>query len=111
MSKEIVRYGIFNEYWGCVDTFGSLQEAEEDIKKRPSTYGKNYSIVKLTGQLPEPKKIKKIALYAYRYGNGPVIVSSELVTEDQARKFCNGLTLVKWPYGGIIEIEVEGSTE
>jgi hypothetical protein len=100
MSKEIAAWCLVCDEGTIRATYSTYEAARKYLGDRTDR-----RIVKLTGEIPEPKKIKRIATYAYRYGNGAVIVSSALVTEDQAREFCNELTLVKWPYGEIIEIE------
>lgn len=99
---EIVRYGIIDEGGVFLTTASS-----ESLALTSSYYKQGCTIVKLVGQLPEPKRMKKVALFAYRNTSGNVYVGCRLFTEVEAKERCNsdGDTLIKWPFGDVIEVE------
>lgn len=101
--KEIVRYGILDNVTGYMKgLFMSENEAITDLN-----YLKGCTIVKLVGQMPEPKRMKKVALFVLRDNKGQVLVPYSLRTKDEAKAKCDdaGYTLLQWPYGEIIEVE------
>jgi len=94
MSKEIVIYAVFNKNGGHVESHSSLDIALVDIKNRPSTYGNNYTIVKMVGQLPTGPKLMAPALINICGGIG---VSGKLYSsEKEAREELHGM-VVAWP--------------
>jgi hypothetical protein len=108
MAKEIT-------LWCIVCDEGIVWATYSSFNKALSYMGasRDRRIVKLTGQIPEPKKIKKVASYIYSYGGGDIIQSSTLDTEEHVKnlhKTINDFKLIKWPYGEIIEIEEEGTS-
>jgi hydroxymethylpyrimidine/phosphomethylpyrimidine kinase len=103
MTKEIVRWAVVDSKSGKVyNSYAIEKEAVTSIYNQTDC-----AIVKLTGTLPEPKKMKKVATYAYRYANEEVVISGVAITEDRAKKACKDRDweLIKWPYGEIIEVE------
>jgi hypothetical protein len=100
--KEIVRYAIVTPMGDCVATYDSENEALNS-----GYYIDVVKIVKLTGTLPEPKKMKKVASYVYQYDTGSVFQANQLLTEESAKKECEkyGVKLLLWPYGDVIEVE------
>jgi hypothetical protein len=99
---EIVRYAIVNES-GDIEVFCLSEETA--LTSRHNKTGR--SIVKLVGQMPEPKKMKKVALFAYCNNEGEFIVRDYLRTEEDAKAQCKEAeyTLIKWPFGDVIEVE------
>jgi hypothetical protein len=102
MTKEIVRWAIVELAGSFVMTFPTKESAECS-----SFYKDGCTIVKLTGQMPEPKKMKRVASYAYQYNKGGVFNANQLLTEDEAKHECEkyNVELILWPYGSVIEIE------
>ena len=102
MTKEIVRYAIINQDGEFVSTFAS-----EALALCNGCYRKGCTIVKLVGTMPEPKRMKKVALFAYRSRLGNLVVDDYLRTEEEAKERCrlDETTLIKWPYGSVLEIE------
>jgi hypothetical protein len=99
---EIVRYAIVGET-GIVLACSSCEEAV----LTSLYFKKGCTIVKLVGTMPEPKKMKKVALFAYRSQMGNLVVGDYLRTEEEAKLWCkdNRHTLLQWPHGSVIEIE------
>jgi len=102
--KEIEVYAVYNaddgrELLGYFDTL--LAAKSHPFNKL------NCTIVKLTGQMPEPKKMKKVATYVYINNDGEIWESRLLRTKEDAEKMCksNGYKLIQWPYGDVIEVE------
>jgi len=103
LMKEIVRYGIINEYGEFLTTQPCV-----DLALTSNLYKKGCTIVKLTGQMPEPKRMEKVALFVYQDRAYTYRMCSMMMrTEKQAENWCvdAGFNLVKWPYGEIIEVE------
>ncbi len=99
---EIVRYAIVGEdkeikAW-CHHECDALVN---------SAFTKGCTIVKMVGEMPEPKKMKKVALYVKKNQRGDIIVGDYMLTEEAAKEYATRmcLHLVQWPYGQIIEIE------
>jgi hypothetical protein len=97
--KEIVRYAVIDEEGDFVASFPDENEARG--------FDQSCTIVKLTGQMTEPKRMKKVATYLYRDDSGRVFHAHQLLTEDAAKQECEkyGVTLFLWPYGDVIEVE------
>ena len=102
--KEIVKWVIISEYEGATAVF----DTEKEALTSASFVGKT-KIVKMVGPMPEQKKTKKVATYAYRYEKEVVTISGVAITEEKAKKVCKDRNweLIKWPYGDVIELEVE----
>jgi hypothetical protein len=100
--KDINTYAVVDENGVCYSFHGREVDA---IKATVET--KACTIVKLTGQMPEPKKMKMVALFAYRSQMGDLAVSDYLRTEEEAKRTCkdNRHTLLQWPYGSVLEVE------
>jgi hypothetical protein len=97
--KEFVRWAIVGKDGGFVASFPTKESAE------CSLYNKNFcTIVKLSGQIPEPKKV---ASYLYINDSGSVFQANQLITEDAAKQDCEkyNVKLLQWPYGSVIEVE------
>ena len=99
---EIVRYAIVKEdkeikAW-CHHECDALVN---------SALTKGCTIVKMVGTMPEPKKMKKMALFVRKNQWGDIIVGDYMVTEERAKASATelGHQLIQWPYGQIIEIE------
>lgn len=98
---EIVRYAIVAKFGDILRLCRTEEAALTDVN-----YKHGCVIVRLVGQLPEPKRIKKVALFVFHNGVEQVTVGYQLLTEDEAKEKCRlvGYTLIKWPYGEIIEV-------
>jgi hypothetical protein len=91
MTKEIVRYAIVDD---CRDIIGQFHTEKEAATSFHLTAGR--TIVKLTGQMPEPKK-PKIMAHAIRKQCGMYSLSTNMYdSEDSARKVLLG-TFHSWP--------------
>ena len=100
--KEIVKYAVITPKGDCV----AILDGENEV--RASGYDLDLvAIVKLTGQMPEPKRMKKVAQYVYLTILKSIFTSGRLHTEEEAKQRCakEGDKLILWPYGDVIEIE------
>jgi hypothetical protein len=102
--KEIVCYAVVDG--GNFITACASEKQAQDVLTSIE-YVKGCTIVKLTGQMPEPKKMKKVASYLYMNDIANVFQANQLVTEDAAKQECAkyNVELIKWPYGSVIEVE------
>lgn len=101
--KEIVRYAIVDDETGVVyNSFAHKQEAITSVY-----YKSGRTIVKLVGEIPEPKRMKKMAVFVYTDRVSTFRLCSMLMTEQQAKIWCKdaGFNLVQWPYGDVFEVE------
>jgi len=100
---ELVRYAIVDDVNGDIK---SLCQSENEAVTN-LTYIKGRSIVKMVGEIPEPKKMKKVALYVRKNQRGDIIVGDYMLTEEAAKEAATemGHQLVQWPHGSVIEIE------
>ena len=101
--KEIVKYAVVTPKGDCV----AILDGEDEVRAS-GYYLDTVTIVKLTDQMPEPKKMKKVAQYVYTNIHLKSIYSSDsLHTEEEAKQRCakEGDKLIKWPYGCVIEVE------
>jgi len=100
--KEIVKWVIISEYEGAIAVFDTEKEA------LTSAYfvGKT-KIVKMVGQIPEQKKMKKVALFVLKNHWGEIFVGDYMQTEEIAKEYTleKGGQLIQWPYGDVIEVE------
>ena len=102
--KEIVRYAVVDD--GGAEILGATYDSKRDAITSLE-YSKGCTIVKLVGTMPEPKKMKKVALFVYQDRVYTYRTCSMLMTEEQAKKWCKdaGFNVIKYPYGEIIEVE------
>jgi hypothetical protein len=99
--KEFALYAIVTPEGECPASYAS-----EKAALRSKHYTDGCTIVKLTGQMPEPKKMKKVASYVCMSDIGSVFQSNQLLTEDAAKQECEkyNVELIKWPYGEVVEV-------
>jgi hypothetical protein len=100
--KEIVKYAVVTPKGDCV----AILDGEDEVRAS-GYYLDTVTIVKLTGTLPEPKRMKKVASYVYRYDAGGVFHANQLLTEAAAKQECEkyNVELIKWPHGDVLEVE------
>jgi hypothetical protein len=98
---EIVRYGIINKQGEFTTTCMS-----EEVARASTFWSTDCTLVKLVGQLPEQKKMKKVATFVYQNGD-EVWESGLLRTEDETKAVCkqNGWKLLRWPNCDVLEVE------
>ena len=102
MSKEITAWCLVCDEGIIWATYSTYERALKDLGDRTDR-----RIVNLTGQIPEPKKMQKVALYVYKV-NDTYHVSTRFVTKEKAEKLCREhppCSLVQWPYGPVLEVE------
>ena len=99
--KEIVQYAIVDKN-GLVHATTQCKEAAE----HSMYFQKEHTIVKLTGQMPEPKKMKRIAQHVLLSSVGYYVYTG-MLTMEEANKHCEKYCyqLIKWPHGDVIEVE------
>jgi hypothetical protein len=90
--KEIVRWAIVDDDNGTVYT--SFSHEKEAVASIYTSTGR--SIVKLTGQMPEPKKPRLLAPCLYNSGKG-IWVSASLYESEQEAKAIWKDQFVSWP--------------
>jgi hypothetical protein len=100
--KEFALYAIVTPEGECPVSYAS-----EKAALRSKHYTDGCTIVKLGGTLPEQKRMKKVATYAFKDSDGQYWEAKLMCTEDEAKQRCDedGDKLMKWPYGEIIEVE------
>jgi hypothetical protein len=98
-------YGAVSNDRDCWNLHSWYSSGEAHYDERGFEH-KKYDLV---SEWTEPKKMKKVASYAYRYGKEVVTISGVAITEERAKKICKDrdLELIQWPYGSVIEIEVQ----
>jgi hypothetical protein len=99
--KEIVRWAIVGEDGSFLMSFPCEETAECSGYNRSGN-----TIVKLTGQMPEKKRMKTVAQYVYRIDD-MMRVSDFMVTREEAEEGCRrcGNKLWQWPWGLTAEVE------
>jgi len=102
MTDGIVKWVIVDNRDGAL----AVYDTEREALSSACFVGKT-KIIKLTGKMPEPKKMKKVASYLYMNDIGNVFQANQLVTEDVAEQECEKykVELILWPYGDVIEVE------